>query len=221
MAVDGGAEAGDGIVRLLMGGVVMGLSVSAPIGPVNVEMIQRGLRGGFRSALLVGIGATFADLIYISVAYAGADPLSHRVWARVLLFGAGSLILIYLGIAAIRAARVPIALDDAAGPRRFGAGHGPFSGGFLITLLNPMTIAFWLGILSASLAARPREALAVELMYVASLAAGCLLWVLVLSVALHYGKRFVRGRALQVVSIVAGLVLIGFGLDFALKAGAS
>jgi hypothetical protein len=32
---------------LLAGGVLLGLSIAAPIGPVNVAMIQRGLREGF------------------------------------------------------------------------------------------------------------------------------------------------------------------------------
>lgn len=95
-------------------------------------------------------------------------------------------------------------------------GRGPLAGGFLITILNPMTIAFWLGILSASLAARPREAMGIEMLYVASLVAGCAIWTLAL--ALHVGRRAIKGRVLRAVSVVAGLVLIGFGSDFAWKA---
>ena len=85
-------------------------------------------------------------------------------------------------------------------------------------IFNPMTIAFWLGILGAALAARPRERLGIELLYVASLMVGCLLWVLLLSVGLHFGRSFVRGPALRIVSAVAGISLIAFGLQFALRA---
>jgi threonine/homoserine/homoserine lactone efflux protein len=81
-----------------------------------------------------------------------------------------------------------------------------------------MTIAFWLGILSASLAARERASLLVESLYIASLAAGCLLWCLGLALALHYGRRVARGAGMKVISFAAGVALIGFGLRFLFKA---
>ena len=54
-------------------GVVLGLSIAAPLGPVNLALIQRGLSEGFRGAFLLGVGSTAADLIYILLAHAGAD----------------------------------------------------------------------------------------------------------------------------------------------------
>ncbi len=211
----------NGGVAFLWGGVVMGLAIAAPPGPVNVEIIRRGLGEGFRAALLTGIGSTIADVVYILIAYGGADPLSRRQGAGRLLFSAGALVLIYLGVMAIRAALRPVPLpaaaDDAEG-RSVGRGRRAFTTGFVITIFNPMTIAFWLGILGASLAARPRQQLGTELLYVASLMLGCLLWVALLSAALHFGRAFVRGPALRIVSAVAGLSLIGFGLQFALRA---
>ena len=200
----------------LLGGVLLGLSIAAPIGPVNIAMIQRGLREGFAGAFLLGIGSTTADLIYILLAYAGADPLSHHAAARVVLFGAGALVMGWLGYGAIRAGVVAPAADgvEASGTARRSA----FASGFSITIVNPMTIAFWLGILAASLAARGRGSVPMELLYIVSLATGCLLWCAALAAALHYGRQMARGRALRVVSVIAGLALIGFGIDFAVKA---
>jgi threonine/homoserine/homoserine lactone efflux protein len=57
-----------------------------------------------------------------------------------------------------------------------------------------------------------------ELLYIVSLATGCLLWCAGLAAALHFGRQVARGRALRVVSVLAGLALIGFGIDFAVKA---
>jgi threonine/homoserine/homoserine lactone efflux protein len=219
----------EGFAVLLAGGAFLGLSIAAPLGPVNLEMIDRGLRHGFRAAFMVGLGSTVADLIYIGIAYAGADPLSHQGWARVVLFAGGALVLGYLGAGALRAAWVlphlpaggedgagEVAADGAAGTWR--AGRGAFAAGFLITLMNPMTIAFWLGILAASLAARPRSSLWVETAYVASLVTGCMIWVVLLSFLLHHGRRLIRGPVIRLLSAAAGLVLIGFGVHFAIKA---
>jgi threonine/homoserine/homoserine lactone efflux protein len=207
-------------MMLLWGGVVMGFAIAAPIGPVNVEIIRRGLAEDFRAALLIGVGSTIADVVYILVAYGGADPLSHRQGAGRLLFTAGALVLIYLGATAIRSAIRPIPLPAAADEGQYVAGRGrrAFAAGFVITIFNPMTIAFWLGILGASLASRPRQQLGIELLYVASLMVGCLLWVLLLSAGLHFGRAFVRGPVLRIVSAVAGVSLIAFGVQFALRA---
>lgn len=198
----------------------MGFVIAAPIGPVNVEIIRRGLGEGFRAALLTGIGSTLADVVYILVAYGGADPLSQRQGAGRFLFAAGALVLIYLGMVAIRSAIRPIAVPGAKEDEGSQAGRGrrAFAAGFVITLFNPMTIAFWLGILGAALASRPRQQLGFELLYVASLMIGCLIWVVVLSAGLHFGRSFVRGPVLRVVSAAAGVSLIGFGLQFALRA---
>jgi threonine/homoserine/homoserine lactone efflux protein len=203
---------------LFAGGVLLGLSIAAPIGPVNIAMIQRGLSEGFAGACLLGLGSTVADLIYILLAYAGADPLSDLSWAKFLLFAAGAGVMGWLGWGAIRVAlnaapaEIPAEVAEPVGRR------SAFASGFLITIVNPMTIAFWLGILSAALAARERAPLVVECLYIVSLAAGCLLWVLTLSTLLHFGRRVARGAALRWVSVVAGVALIGFGVQFALKA---
>src|ERR1700752_3445624 len=129
--------------QLLLSGVVLGLSIAAPIGPVNVAMIQRGLSQGFAGAFLLGLGSTVADLLYILLAYAGANPLSRFAWARILLFAAGAGVMGYLGWGAVKAAFAPPATEAPGKVERRSA----FVSGFLITIVNPMTIAFWLGIL--------------------------------------------------------------------------
>jgi threonine/homoserine/homoserine lactone efflux protein len=210
----------EGGITLLLSGVIMGFAIAAPIGPVNVEIIRRGLGEGFRAALLTGVGSTLADVVYILIAYGGADPLSHRRGAGRLLFTAGALVLLYLGAVAIRSALRPVPEPEMGGGERPATGRGrqAFTAGFVITIFNPMTIAFWLGILGAALVARPRQHLGIELLYVGSLMAGCLIWVLLLSAALHFGRSFVRGPVLRLVSAAAGVSLIGFGLQFALRA---
>lgn len=198
-------------------GIWLGLVVAAPLGPVNLAMIDRGLRQGFRAAFLLGLGSTVADLVYILAAYAGAEPLARTEGASLLLFGAGAIVLTWLGAGAVRDAVAPVLSPmergDAALFRR-----GPFAAGALLALVNPMSIASWLGILGAELAGRERAETPREHLFVAAIVLGLLIWVIGLSTALHYGRRVVRGRALRFVSLAAGVSLIGYGAHFALKA---
>ena len=52
---------------LLAKAFAIGVSVAAPIGPVNVEIIRRGLTVGARSAFLLGLGAVSADCVYLGL----------------------------------------------------------------------------------------------------------------------------------------------------------
>jgi threonine/homoserine/homoserine lactone efflux protein len=207
----------------LLQGIWLGIAVAAPLGPVNAALIDRGLRDGFRAAVLLGFGSTAADLLYILAAYAGAEPLARRAEVRLLLFGAGAAVLTWLGARAVRdAVRAPAtggAPGAAGAPMR--RAYGPFAAGALITLVNPMTIAAWLGILGAELAARPRARTIDELSFVAAIVCGLTLWNVALSGALHLGRRAAPGRVLRFAGMAAGVSLIGFGAHFAVKAMAA
>jgi threonine/homoserine/homoserine lactone efflux protein len=45
-----------------------------------------------------------------------------------------------------------------------------------------------------------------------SVPAGCATWVVFISSALHFGRRFVNPTVLRIVNISSGLCLCGFGL---------
>ncbi len=47
--------------------IVLGISLAAPVGPINIEMLKRGIERGFWHAWVVGIGGMTADVfIYAS-----------------------------------------------------------------------------------------------------------------------------------------------------------
>lgn len=51
--------------------IILGISLAAPIGPVNIEVIRRGLNFGFFPAFLLSIGAASADTTYLLLIYFG------------------------------------------------------------------------------------------------------------------------------------------------------
>ena len=54
--------------ELLIRGLLAGLIIAAPVGPVNVLCISRTLSKGRRSGLVSGLGAAAADTFYGSIA---------------------------------------------------------------------------------------------------------------------------------------------------------
>ncbi|HDT6622517.1 hypothetical protein B4086_2882 [Bacillus cereus] len=47
--------------------VFLGLSLSAPMGPINAAQLEKGIRSGFFHAWILGIGALLADVIYMAL----------------------------------------------------------------------------------------------------------------------------------------------------------
>ncbi len=71
-------------------GVIMGVSVAAPVGPIGLLCIRRTLAGGMRAGLQSGLGAATADFLFAAVAAMGFSivrlPWLDTAGAAVLLW---------------------------------------------------------------------------------------------------------------------------------------
>ena len=80
-------------------GLLLGISIAAPIGPIGLLCIQRTIAHGRKSGLVSGLGAATADGFYGMVAGLGltavaAIPMSVQVWVRLI----GGAFLLYWGL---------------------------------------------------------------------------------------------------------------------------
>ncbi|OQO98502.1 lysine transporter LysE, partial [Geobacillus sp. 44C] len=51
------------MLNSFLSSILLGLSLSIPIGPINIEMIKRGIKFGFFHSWVVGLGGMSADLV--------------------------------------------------------------------------------------------------------------------------------------------------------------
>lgn len=136
-------------------GVALGLGAAVPIGPVNVQIARQVLRGGFVPGFALGCGAVSVDVFYAVMAGEGVRRLAQSAALEWSLRVGGVALLAYLGVMCLRGEREawrsdPIgAAADSAAPIRRGPAAAPrgvgraYVAGLLMTLLNPMTLAFW------------------------------------------------------------------------------
>jgi Putative threonine efflux protein len=83
-------------VWLFIKGILMGLLVSAPLGPIGVLCIQRTVNRGIKSGVRSGLGAALADTFYAIIAVLGLGFIinfikEEKYWIQ--LFGAVLIIL--------------------------------------------------------------------------------------------------------------------------------
>src|SRR3984885_11089623 len=125
----------------LVKGLLLGLALAAPLGPIGILCLSRTLVEGPRIGFICGLGAAVADTLY---ALAGAVALSAIAeWIiddRTALRLLGGAFLVYLGARTFM--RPTIVLPTLARlPSQLPSGvHTAFMSTFLLTLANPVTL---------------------------------------------------------------------------------
>lgn len=188
-------------------GLLIGLSIAAPVGPIGVLCIRRTLTEGRRIGLVTGLGAATADGIYgaiagFSVAAVTRLLVHEQVWIRVL----GGCFLCYLGLKTLRSA--PAA--EAATSR--GRTVGAYASALGLTLTNPTTILSFAAIFAGLGAGSTVKTTAGTALMVGGVFLGSALWWLVLTTALSIARDRVSAEVLRQINRVSGIILAGFGL---------
>lgn len=203
-------------MNTFIGYIVLGLSLSAPIGPINTAQLDKGIRGGFWHAWFVGLGAITADILYMLLVYLGVIHLLDTPFVQTLLWLFGFFVLMYTGIESIKDAGKPLS----------GSMRGSEASllrsmlyGFVLSLSNPLSILFWLGIYGSVLAQAASTSTMTELLINSgAIVLGILLWDVTMAAAASFFRRVMTPGVLKGISVVSGLSLIGFSLYFGWEA---
>lgn len=207
-----------GFVGLLIYGMSIGVALAAPIGPINIEIIRRGIQGGYRHGWLVGLGALSADTVYAALIVSGLTPVADSAALRVPLFLAGATMLGYVGYRSVRTA---VRGSDVDASHHVGGRHS-YVTGLLMAVFNPMGIVYWLSVGAALVAeAVERVGTAGSPVLVGGVFCGIFLWVTFLSWLAQVSRRFVTGNGMRWITGIGGIALIGFGIWFFYQAVAS
>ena len=127
----------------------------------------------------------------------------------------GALVLLYLGYLNVKEYSEIIDLKKPFSK----TGGNSFFTGYLITISNPMTIVGWLGVFGAIIGSSIQNvSKTTALLNTFTIILGVLIWYFTLSLLLHWGKRFINEKTMKYISLISGVVIIGFGLYFGYNA---
>ncbi len=172
--------------ELLVRGVLAGLAISAPVGPVNVLCISRTLTKGRRAGVVAGLGAASADTIYGAIA--------------------GFSINIVIGF--LYYFKRPRSLEEE---RRQKAGHSDYVTAFFLNLTNPTTVLSFIAVLAA-LGIQYHKAWWLTLLVIGGIFAGAMAWWVFLAVVSNLFKDHFDDAAMVWMNRIAGFAIGGFGL---------
>jgi len=204
---------------ILMRGVIVGVSIAAPVGPIGLLVIQRTLSAGRLTGFLSGLGAATADGIYGLVAAFGLTLIASLLTSVQAVMGViGGLFLIWLGVATFR--KLPPA-ERAATDSHADGRQGlvaAWASTFLLTLTNPMTILAFAAILSGAGLQYDGGGVWSGALLVLGVFLGSALWWLLLSGGVSLFRHHVTPQALVWVNRGASALLVCFGI-YALISG--
>jgi L-lysine exporter family protein LysE/ArgO len=201
-------------LNIFLGYIFLGLSLAAPIGPVNAAQMDKGIKSGFFQAWLLGLGALTADIVYMLAVYLGVVKFLETPFMQSFLWLFGFFVLMYTGIETIISSG-KIVMEQRGGD----SGFKSFVSGFLMSISNPLTILFWLGIYGSVLAKTASSYGTSELiLYSFGIILGLVLWDIVMAAISSSFRKLLTTRLLTIISIISGLSLIGFALFFGYQA---
>lgn len=210
------------ILDLLIKGFIVGVVVSAPLGPVGVLCIQRTLNKGRWFGFVTGLGAALSDICYALLTGYGMSfmnelILKHQIFLQVV----GSIMLLAFGIYTFRSNPVK-ALRPSSGKR--GTYLHNFVTAFFVTFSNPLIIFLFIGLFARFSFVMPGSPIGFQLVGYLAIIMGAVSWWFSITYFVNKVRtRFnVRGiwmlnRIIGVAVIVAamvGFVLAATGKSF-------
>jgi threonine/homoserine/homoserine lactone efflux protein len=206
------------MLSTLTNGLILGWSVSWPPGPVNAEMIRRGLLpppegGGFWPAWVVGIGACVGDFTWALGVSLGAGAVLNSLSIRRVLAVVSLVLLLFLAFVFARSAwrifqthRAQTENESSQRPKR-----GGLLLGFLMAISSPWNLGFWLAVVGSQSIGSATLAQSIGL--AAAVVLGALIWTLVLCVAVKLGAHIFSRPEWQILTqTLTAAVMIVFAM---------
>lgn len=163
------------ILDIIFKGMLIGILVSAPMGPVGILCVQRTLNKGRWYGFVTGIGATVSDLIYALITGLGMSFVMNLVYNsqnRFFLQIAGSIMLLFFGIYSWRSN--PVKNIHRSSKTKGTLFHNGLTA-FFVTLSNPLIILLFMAVFAQLAFIMPGKPLEMCIGYL-SIIAGALLW---------------------------------------------
>lgn len=194
------------IFEIVIKGIIIGVVVSAPLGPVGVLCIQRTLNKGRWYGFVTGIGAAFSDLCYAVLTGFGMSFIFDYIDKNMFylqLFG--SIMLLLFGIYTYRSNP-----NDVVHPSSGKQGtyiHNMVTA-FFITLSNPLIIFLLIGLFARFAFMQPQILLFEIIIGYASIFIGALTWWFGLTYFVSKVRSRFNAHGLLVLNRIIGSIVI-------------
>jgi len=195
-------------IEVFLKGLIVGLSIAVPVGPIGVLCIRRTLAKSRMIGFLSGLGAATADAFYGAIAGFGLTILSNfligqKLWLH--LIGGGLLCLLGVKTFLSRPAEEGSCIEGSSL-------WNAYLSTFFLTLTNPMTLLFFAAVFAGLGIGSERHHYVAAGILVSGVFIGSAMWWLILIGFTGILRGLFNSERQQWLNRISGLIIIGFAL---------
>ena len=205
--------------ELLLKGFLIGIVVSAPLGPVGVMCIRRTLNKGRWHGFITGMGASISDLVYAVITAFGMSFVfefinnAHNMFVLQLV---GSLLLFGFGIHTFRTNPHSYRTDPMAKLHTVPVTKGKFAynfvTGFALAISNPLIILMFVALFARMSFVLPELGMPERVAGYGAIWIGAMVWWFSITWLVNKLGRKFDVRGIWVLNRVIGSAVMLFGI---------
>ena len=196
------------MINTFITGMIIGVLVSAPTGPLGILCIQRTLHKGRLNGIVTGLGATTSDLVYaVLVGFSMNFVIDFVEQYRFVIQIVGSIILFFFGYK-IFTKETEKSIDD----EKIGTTNrnllSTYTSAFGLCFSNPIIIFLFIALFARFNFFSSKSDVSQVLLALSSIFVGALSWWVILTMIVGSLRKKFKNRGLRILNFITGGVLI-------------
>ncbi len=198
------------LVELLLKGIILGLAVSMPLGPIGIILINRTIKRGLLSGFFSGLGLAAADTILAIIAGLGFTIIIKFVEEeRFILTLITGIVIIGVGLKVLLSNPVRDIRNRETADKSL---WRDFYSVFLLSITNPYTIFVFVAFFSGVNVNADIKPHLVPFLLIPGVLIGTMAWWFSLAYFVSRYKKKIGLRGIIRVNVVAGTTVIIIGI---------
>jgi threonine/homoserine/homoserine lactone efflux protein len=194
------------MLGLLGKGILIGVLVSAPLGPAGMLCIQRTLSKGRWYGFSTGLGAMFSDMLYAAITCLGMGFIVGFIETnQAVLQLAGSLVLAIFGYYTWR--NNPVKELKSRRERKISYTYDCFTG-FLLTFSNILIVLLYIGLFTRFGFVVPEYSFWMLMAGIGCIGLGAMIWWFGITYLISKIKKWFNIRSIWALNRIVGAIII-------------
>ena len=194
------------MLELFYTGIIIGILVSCPMGPIGMLCLQRTLTKGQLSGFFSGLGAAFSDLFYAMATSLFIGVLINFVQAHEMLLQIfGSIIMVLFGYYIFR--HDP-AKDLRQNQEQKQTLAQDFVTAFLLTFSNALVVILFIGLFARYGFVLPEHSVQMTASGLIGVFAGAVLWWFFITFIASLMRQWFNIRGIKILNKLMGIIIM-------------
>lgn len=197
-------------LEILLKGIVLGLAISMPLGPIGIILVNRTIKRGFLSGFFSGLGLATADTILAALAGVGFSVIiSFIKEQRFIISIIAGIIIIGIGLKVFLSNPIKDFRNREKANKSLWRDYYSL---FMVSISNPYTIFIFVAFFSGIHINSKISPELVPFFLIPGIFIGAVTWWFLLSYFVSRFKKKIRLRSIVKVNKIAGLTIMVIGI---------